>query len=275
MKLFFSALLVGSILGITACATPQLDTIPQHQTFTIQSKHTQETRVINVYLPPNYSTDTDTKFPVVYMPDGGLKEDFPHIVNSIDEGIKKGDISPRIVVGIENTVRRRDLTGPTSVAQDREVAPVVGGSEAFRQFIKTELFPQIEGKYRVSASRSIIGESLAGLFIVETFVKDASMFDTYIALSPSLWWNNHALVSEAERTLKAAPDLQATISLSAANEKDIYPHVESLGIILKTSAPKGVLWTSQVHLDLRHDTIYRALAPTLMRKHFAANKSNK
>jgi predicted alpha/beta superfamily hydrolase len=74
-----------------------------------------------------------------------------------------------ILVGIENTQRRRDLTGPTENEEDKKIAPVIGGSEKFRAFINNELFAEINKRYRTGNEKGIIGESLAGLFVIETF----------------------------------------------------------------------------------------------------------
>ena len=71
-----------------------------------------EDRTINVWTPPGYNESIDS-FPVLYMPDGGIKEDFPHIANTLAKLIKENEIPPYILVGIENTERRRDLSGPT------------------------------------------------------------------------------------------------------------------------------------------------------------------
>jgi hypothetical protein len=86
-------------------------------------------------------------YPVLYMPDGGLQEDFPHVATTVDTAIRAGEMRPLIVVGIENTERRRGMTGPTQVDEDRKIAPRVGGSAAFRGFIRDEV------SLRASASR--------------------------------------------------------------------------------------------------------------------------
>ena len=132
-----------------SCSNNQLqnDPIPNHETFTIASKFLSENRVINVWFPENYKNSSDS-LPVLYMLDGGIKEDFPHVANTLAELIKSNKIKPIILVGIENTQRRRDLTPPTTVAKDKEIAPVVGGSSIFRQFIQEELIPEINTKFR-------------------------------------------------------------------------------------------------------------------------------
>ncbi len=93
---------------------------------------------------------------------------------------------PFLVVGIENTECRRDLTGPATVEEDRKIAIHVGGSAAFRAFIRNELMPQVHAGYRTTEETAIVGESLAGLFVVEMFFLEPNLFDTYIAISPSV-----------------------------------------------------------------------------------------
>src|SRR5690606_5820954 len=117
---------------------------PGHEQLSLESKVLGELRRVNIYLPPDYRRSTTSRYPILYMPDGGTQEDFPHLTETVDAAIRRGDIRPIIVVGIENTQRRRDLTGPTEVAADREIAPVVGGSAAFRGFLREELLPSIE-----------------------------------------------------------------------------------------------------------------------------------
>jgi Putative esterase len=117
------------------------------------------------------------------------------------------------------TERRRDMTGPTEVASDKAIAPRVGGSAAFRAFIRDELFPAIDVRVRGDGHRAIIGESPEGLFIVETFFLAPEMFDTYIAPSPTLWWNDRALVrAEPGGDVRAHPCRDALSHLVGDDE---------------------------------------------------------
>jgi predicted alpha/beta superfamily hydrolase len=245
------------------------ESMPPHQSFTLESATLKETRRINVYTPPGYDAAKDTRYPVLYMPDGGEQEDFPHVATDVDTAIRAGAMRPFIVVGIENTERRRDMTGPTTVDEDRKIAPHVGGSAAFRDFIRDELMPQVRRRYRVTDEKAIIGESLAGLFIVETFFLQPKLFDTYIALSPSLWWNNEELVHKARERLKAWPELRTALYLSSANEESIAPAAGRLADILHANSPTGLRWLYEPRPDLRHDNIYRTVSPQVLRKWFA------
>ena len=253
-----AAFLAGMLLG--AQVLPAQDSVPRHETFTILSHGLAERRTINVYTPPAYAS-TRESFPVLYMPDGGLAEDFPHVVNTIDSLIRLKLIRPVIVVGIENTERRRDLTGPTTVRSDSEIAPRVGGSAAFRSFIRAELMPEVRKRYRSTDETTIVGESLAGLFVLETMLLEPTLFRRYIALSPSLWWNREALVGTAERRLGAFDRSPRTLYLAEANEAGIREGTAELAAILKAHAPPALTWYYVPRPDLEHSTIFRGVAP--------------
>lgn len=233
------------------------DSIPEHDHFTLVSTVLNETRTITVWTPPGYS-ENSTSYPVLYMLDGGIKEDFPHIANTLSKLIASKSIPPMILVGIENTQRRRDLTGPTQVKKDKKIAPVVGGSEAFRSFIHTELFAEITRRYRVTGERGIIGESLAGLFVVETFLLQPDLFDFYIAMDPSLWWNKHQLVKAAKTHLANLPPTRKQLWFAGSNAKDIFTHTRALAQVLTDSAPETLRWTYSDEPSEQHSTIFRA-----------------
>ena len=156
--------------------------------------------------------------PVLYMPDGGMAEDFLHVAGLVQVSVGNGTMRPFLLVGIENTERRRDMTGPTENAEDKKIAPHVGGSAAFRKFIRDELMPQVKQRYRTTDETAIVGESLAGLFVVETFFLEPDLFDTYIAFDPSLWWNDHKLVDGAAAWLHARPRLAKALYLASSSE---------------------------------------------------------
>lgn len=229
------------------------------ETFAIPSKVLAETRRINVYLPPGYAEAKDARFPVLYMPDGGMGEDFLHVAGLVQVSVGNGTMRPFVLVGIENTERRRDTTGPTDDPEDRKIAPRVGGSAAFRGFLAKELMPEVRARYRTTEEKAIVGESLAGLFIVETFLLAPEMFDTYIAFDPSLWWNREALVKAAPERLKAMKG-ERTLYLATSGEKGLVEPAQRLVEILKKSAPEGLRWTYEPMPAEGHGTIYHPAA---------------
>lgn len=254
IKLFFFTLTVftGKLF-----AQPYSDKIPTHETFKIESRQVSETRTINIWLPENYKTSSDS-FPVLYMPDGGINEDFPHIANTLEKLIDSNEIKPVILVGIENTQRRKDLTGPTVVEKDKEIAPVVGGSEQFRAFISEELIPEINRRYRTTNKKGIIGESLAGLFVTETLLLKPGLFDFYIAFDPSLWWNDQYLVKNAKAFLTTPYKTNKIFWFAGSNTKMIFKPATKLSNILDQTSLPNLSWKFSPEKKEKHNTIFRA-----------------
>ncbi len=175
------------------------------ETIEIKSKVLNETRTINIYLPNSYQEDTIRKYPVIYLLDGSKDEDFIHIAGLVQfcsfSWIKI--IPESIVVGIGNVDRKRDFTYPSSVELDRKEFPTSGKSENFINFISSELQVMINENYRATKEKTIIGQSLGALLATEILFKKPEMFDHYIIISPSLWWDNERLLKfELKDSLK-------------------------------------------------------------------------
>ena len=230
------------------------------ETFTILSKTLGEERRINVYRPPAWDEPDGAPRPVLYMPDGGIAEDFLHIAGLLQVSVGNGTMRPFILVGIENTERRRDMTGPTEVAEDRKIAPRVGGSAAFRRFIRDELFPAIDARYRTTPERAIVGESLAGLFVVETLLTEPAMFDAYIAFDPSLWWNGGRMVNEAGPRLRALPLEERTTLYMATSADGGLEELMPRFTAALARGPAALAWHHEPMPEETHATIYHPAA---------------
>lgn len=171
----------------------------------IQSVILGETRTLNVYLPQGYNARDTTHYPVIYLLDGSANEDFIHVAGLVQfcsfEWVNY--LPPSILVGIANVDRKRDFTLPSSVPEEQQKFPTAGHSEAFIQFLEKELQPFIAKTYHVNGSSTLIGESLGGLLGAEILLKRPSLFNRYILVSPSLWWNNGALLDQGSEVLNA------------------------------------------------------------------------
>ncbi len=266
--------LLFPMLSMQAGAQDRAAPLVIGESFTIDSRILGERRRINVYLPPDYSRSRDARLPVLYMPDGGIAEDFLHVAGLVQVSVGNGTMRPFLLVGIENTQRRRDLTGPTENEEDKKIAPRVGGSEAFRNFLRQELMPQVKRRYRTTSETAIVGESLAGLFVVETFFLEPALFDTYIAIDPSLWWNNQNLVKGAPDALRAGSRLQKTLYFASSDEKGIAEITQRFAEILGKNAASGIRWHYEKMPDEKHSTIYHPAALKAFRSLFkpAASK---
>jgi predicted alpha/beta superfamily hydrolase len=163
------------------------------------SKILAENRKVNIYLPPGYSEKDTLKYPVIYLLDGGIDEDFIHTVGLVqfDNFSWVNRLPESIVVGIVNVDRRRDFTYPTSIKKDIESYPTTGHSETFISFIEQELQPFINSQFKTSSSKTIIGQSLGGLLACEILLHKPNLFDHYIIISPSLWWDDGSLLRQS------------------------------------------------------------------------------
>ena len=263
------ALVLAIALSSHARELPAAQPLVIGETFTIQSRVLEETRRINVYLPAAYRATADARLPVLYMPDGGMAEDFLHVAGLVQVLTGNGTMRPFILVGIENTERRRDLTGPTTNAADKKIAPRVGGSAKFRAFLRDELMPQVAKRYRTTSERAIVGESLAGLFVVETLLLEPQLFDTYIAFDPSLWWNDEKLVIDAKQRLAARPLTGKTLFIASSNEPGIVAPAERFAAILRASKTQPLAWSYEPMPEETHGTIYHPAALHAFRALFA------
>ena len=265
-------LLLSAAFGVLASAAEaqksfQVSPLAIGETFLIPSSVLGESRRINVYLPPIYADSPGVRLPVLYMPDGGIAEDFLHVAGLMQVSVGNGTMRPFILVGIENTKRRRDLTGPTLNAEDRKIAPVVGGSAAFRRFIRTELMPAIDAHYRTTTEKAIIGESLAGLFIVETLFLEPDMFDTYIAFDPSVWWNNNELATASAARMRGIGNGKRTLYLASSRD-DRAGMVGKLADSLRKNGPANLTVYFEAMPAESHATIYHPAALQAIRRLF-------
>lgn len=187
------------------------------ETFQIASDVLGETRTLNVWLPP-HAADAETPYTVLYVIDGGLEQDYPHIAGLAQLGVISWQYEPLIVVGIETGERIHELTPAPADARYRTQFPTSGGAAEFRAYIAGEVIPFIEARFRVGERRAVIGESLAGLFIVDTLLEQPDLFDDYIAVSPSLWWDDRAVSGRAADRLAAAGASDRRIYLTMGDE---------------------------------------------------------
>ncbi len=191
-----------------------------------QSKILNEKRILNIYLPHGYSNESSKTYPVIYLLDGSIDEDFIHVSGMVQFGSFSwiNMIPESIVVGVANIDRKRDFTFPTNNKKDKEEFPTTGKSEYFINFIAQELQPLIEKTYHTNSTKTLIGQSLGGLLATEILFKNPDLFDNYIITSPSLWWDDESLLSYKPKAY--------------TTKKSIYIAVGKEGEIMEEAAKK-------------------------------------
>lgn len=169
----------------------------------LYSQTLKESREIYIQLPANYNSNNDKKYPVVYILDG---EVFLPTVNNVQDYYSGGFTPEMVLVGISNRKNRiRDLT--TSKIKTMYGMPFNdenGEAANFSKFIETELIPFVEKKYPVTNFRTLIGHSYGGLFTIYTLIYHPELFSNYLAIDPSLDWDNQRLIKEAKDKVSSA-----------------------------------------------------------------------
>ncbi len=171
----------------------------------INSKILGEERTIFVSKPSGY-TDSTAFFPVMYVLDGD--PDVITFYSGMVNNLSGYDLCPEmIIVAIENTVRIRDMapSKPKYNEQGIEIKyydnEKVGEADKFLNFIETELFPIIEKNYRTIPYRIFSGHSAAAMCVTHAFLTHTNMFNAYIAMSPSLYWDSNLLNRVADEKI--------------------------------------------------------------------------
>lgn len=210
----------------------------------IQSKELAEKRTLNIYLPEGYKQNDTTKYPVIYLLDGSADEDFIHIVGLVQFNSFEwvNHVPKSIVVGIATVDRKRDFTFPTSIVGDKKRYPTTGHSDKFISFIEKELEPYIQAKYKTNSNKMLIGQSLGGLLATEILLKKPTLFNKYIIISPSLWWDNGSLLNQnseiKEDTFKKQTDVYIGVGKEGLTPTEI-PRVMEVDANLLTEKIKG------------------------------------
>lgn len=196
---------------------------PPSEVITIRSQILNEERKIYVHCPKLDSADLNKRFPVLYLMDGD--NHFELLAQYVDY-LSRPDVlaMPKIiVVGISNTERTRDLT-PTNSILDYDGKPnsnsykLSGGNEIFLRFIETELMPVIDKNYKTEPYKIFAGHSFGGIAAINCMLTHPNMFDAYIAVSPSLWWDKEYLLKLTDKKLKNGSTLNKMLFFSDGNE---------------------------------------------------------
>ncbi len=227
---------------------------------TITSSILHEERTLNIYLPPGYAEGKD--FPVLYVLDGSMHEDFLHIVGLVQFFNMQFRMPEIIVVGIANVDRKRDFTFHTDLEDLQRDFPTTGHSDAFIAFIADELQPFIESTYKTNQTKYIIGQSLGGLLATEILLKQPGLFSHYLIVSPSLWWDNESLLQGAEILLEKQDKRELFVYIAVGKDEDRIMRREAY--VLKKLLEKSDFnvqfneMHSENHATILHNTIYDA-----------------
>ncbi len=221
MKYFIITL---SVFAASCTGAKQDNSIVLGKIDSIHSGIIGENRKIWIYLPDGAKEETGRKkrYPVVYLLDGDAH--FQSVVGMIQQlsSVNGNTVLPEmIVIGIPNTNRMRDLT-PTHVVVDppyidSSAGKSSGGGEKFISFIEKELIPHIDSLYPTLPYRVFVGHSLGGLTVMNTLIHHPSLFNAYLSIDPSMWWDNEKLLDEIKATADSKSFAGKSLFVGIAN----------------------------------------------------------
>jgi predicted alpha/beta superfamily hydrolase len=263
-----AALAACAPVGLRAQRAPaQGQPIVLGQSYRIEAAAFGDERVINVALPADYEANPTKVYPVLYLIDGGVDQDFVHIVGAKQLGAAWGRMHDVIVVGIASKDRRRELVGPTRDVALLAKYPTAGHSAMFRRFLREEVKPFVATRFRTNGKSGVIGESLAGLFIAETYLREPNLFDAYAAISPSLWWDEARLTHEAAALIGPRQSGKRLYLATADEGADMQANVDRMLAALG----KARDWCYAPSGNSTHATIYHMIAPTALQYLFPSD----
>jgi predicted alpha/beta superfamily hydrolase len=245
----------------------------------VYSTALKEQRKVWVYTPDMTSFDHSKghRYPVVYLLDGDGH--FPSVVGLIQQlsQVNGNNVLPEmIVVGIPNTNRTRDLT-PTHVISDPPMmdsnfSQSSGGGEQFVSFIENELIPHIDSTYPTAPYKILIGHSFGGLTVMNVITNHTKLFNAYIAIDPSMWYDHERFLATTEKKLRdnhyekirlfvgianTMPDGMTLEKMKGDKSSDTR-HIRSifeLDRFLKTNTQNGLKYSSKYYGEDNHGSV--------------------
>jgi predicted alpha/beta superfamily hydrolase len=231
----------------------------------------KEQRPYLVYTPPSYSDTTYTKrgYPVLYLLDGDAHfHSVTGLLQILGTGVNATFVVPEmIVVAIPNTNRMRDLT-PTQAARDFEgkadtALRMTGGGPKFLNFMKSELIPHIDATYRTAPYRVFVGHSLGGLMAFQALYTMPEVFNAYVAIDPSLWWDDRRLLKQAPAFFGKATAPGRTLFVTQANtlvatdtiDNPHYNSIVRLNAIVEAGNASGVRYAFRYYPNDSHGSV--------------------
>ncbi|VXB51747.1 Esterase [Flavobacterium sp. 9AF] len=232
------------------------------ETVSLYSDILSQNRILNIYLPEGYTQNDTITYPVIYLLDGSMNEDFMHVCGLVQFFNLQLQMPKTIVVGIANIDRKQDFTFPTEINDLKKSYPTTGGSEKFIRFIEEELQPYVSNNYKVSNKKYIIGQSLGGLLATEILFKKPELFTHYIITSPSLWWDDQSLLQKANTYLTKIQKPVYVFVAVGEEHKIMIRDAKNLASELK-KYPKTIqsnfqFFSKENHATILHNSLYHA-----------------
>lgn len=251
MKKFIIYALSIIFIGLPCFA--QSNAVMLGKRVTLESTHLSEARQLQILLPENYQAHPLATYPVIYLIDGDYN--FTAIAGMLDMLANKGQRIPDVIlVGVadKGTDAYHQNTTPNDYSTPRD-KNIKGQASQFLAFLTDEVKPYIEKNYRTAPHTSLVGQSMGGLFVLNSLIEKPTAFSHYIAISPSVWLADHAIVEKATKHLSISNDKPVSLFLALGDET----RMGQYGFIhyLDVNQPKNLNWSFKHYSDESHNSV--------------------
>ena len=242
--------MIGSLLNARAQDTV-LTVAYKGKLDSLNSGILKQKRFIQVFTPAGYKTGSTEKYDVLYVLDGGnWNTGLIRETQRFLEG--EAYMPPTIIVSVMGIDRNIELT-PTHLKSWQ--APT-GGADNFLGFIKNELIPYVNKTYPSNGVNTLWGHSLGGMFVMYAMLNEPATFKSYIAVDPSLWWDDCYVPKMAAGKLPALAGLNTTLFISGREGPDFHGmRIDTMETILKKMAPVNLKWKLLAYPDETHSSV--------------------
>ena len=219
------------------------------ETFRIDSKLINETVTARIVLPESYHHSDSFEYPVMLVMDGSTQ--FEHIAGNVNFLSTFSIVPEMIVVGVSAKNRIKHFTHTELEGYEGRS----GGAEAYTQFLKDELLPELKKQYRISSYTLVTGHSLSGLYTSYLATHHADFINASISVSPSLWWDDFALINDIKAAKQQAEKSPVRWFVSMANEpNEMAEGYKRFIKVLEEKSESVFDWESQQFPEETHDS---------------------
>ncbi|WP_316833789.1 alpha/beta hydrolase-fold protein [Pedobacter nutrimenti] len=222
---------------------------PKGKLDSLHSTILNQERMIQVFLPADYKPGSADKYDVLYVLDGGNWN--TGLVKNVQKFVEgEGFMPSTIIVSVMGIDRNKELT-PTHMDSWKGS----GDGDKFLGFIKNELIPYVNKNYPSNGDNTLWGHSLSAMFVVYTLLNEPDLFKSYIAVDPSMWWDNSYVAKMAVNKLPALSDQNRTLFIAGRQDALRDMRIDTLETILKKAAPASLKWKLNVYTDETHSSV--------------------
>jgi predicted alpha/beta superfamily hydrolase len=240
----------------------------------INSTYLNEEREIQILLPENYQSNMGSNYPVIYLLDGDYS--LHGVSGMLDFLANKAQLIPDVIlVGIadKGTDKYRQYMTPAGLT-----APFKqddgGKAELFLTFLEKELKPYVNNHYRAANNSILVGHSMGGLFVLNALLESPNAFEHFVSMSPSVWLNDHAIMTKAKSFIGKSKHKPTSLYLSLGDEErqGLYGVLQ----ILDETQPKNIDWQFSHYPNENHNSVglvaLRADLKKIFKKWFISDK---